>query len=106
MSYIIQTCLLLYTSDDPKNAPGPPKKPSQLISLNMNNPSILLQLMELDSKLPPEVRNNELHSVVFTYTIHILKSPPSVHTPNGVRVGTAVGGGVDMLQGNSAVDII
>jgi hypothetical protein len=97
VAYIIQTCLLLYTpSENIKNNKSNTlitnNAASQSISVNIHqNSDILLQLLQLDSKLPPYMRINPLHSLVFTNTIHILKSPKLV-TPNGD--GTAVGGDI------------
>jgi hypothetical protein len=93
VAYIVQTCLLLCTpSEDILADPNDTLKTNNsasVISLNIHqNSDILLQLLEVDSKLPPYMRNNLLHSLVFTYTIHIFNK--SLGTSNGD--GTAVGG--------------
>jgi hypothetical protein len=108
VAYIIQTCLLLYTLsenliNDKNDTLITNNAASQSISANIHqNSDILLQLLQLDSKLPPYMRINPLHSLVFTNTIHILKSPKPV-TPNGD--GYAVGGDI-LLWGLRALPYV
>jgi hypothetical protein len=93
VAYIVQTCLLLHTPSENiiNNPNGTLETNDSLISLNIHqNSDILLQLLELDSKLPPFMRNHLLHSLVLTYTIHILNQSPKPVTSNGDE--TAAGG--------------